>query len=96
MPSRRSKIDIYIELLTSIQGGECRPTRIMYSINLSWKPLCQLLESLENKGLIEKMGSLNEDKRSKNLYKITEKGESVLQYFKGTKNLVDLGEIPVL
>jgi len=67
----------------------------MYSVNLSWKPLNQLLETLEKQGLIETM-TLGEDKRSKNLYKITEKGENVLQYFEGAKNLVRSGEIPVL
>ncbi len=87
MTARRAKIEIYLEVLASIQNGEPRPTRIMYAANLSWKPLVQVLNSLEREGLIESIDE-GKDGRSKNLYGITEKGQSVLHYFEKTKNLL--------
>jgi len=90
MPSRRSKLDIYIDILSNIKSGECRPTRIMYHVNLSWKPLCQILESLENQGMIEAVET--ENQRSRILYKITEKGENVLNFFEKGKSLLEVAD----
>lgn len=87
MTVRRAKIEIYLAVLSTIKDGEPRPTRIMYATNLSWKPLMQMLGSLEKEGLIEAVDE-GKDGRSKNLYRITEKGESVLSYFEKTKDLL--------
>ena len=94
MTIRRSKTEIYIDVLSVIKSGESRPTRIMYSTNLSWAPLRKLLESLLDQGLIESAEKGLEDGRSKNLYIITEKGESVLAYFSKCKEILQV-ENPV-
>ena len=87
MTARRAKIEIYLAVLSTIRDGEPRPTRIMYAANLSWKPLMQILDSLEKEELIRPIEE-GRDGRSKNLYGITEKGESVLSYFEKTKDLL--------
>jgi predicted transcriptional regulator len=88
MTIRRSKTEIYIDVLSVIKNGESRPTRIMYSTNLSWAPLRRLLESLLEQGLVESAETGLDDGRSKNLYRITEKGESVLSYFSKCKDIL--------
>ncbi len=95
MTARRAKVEIYLEVLASIHSGEPRPTRIMYATNLSWKPLTQVLTSLEREGLIRSIEE-GKDGRSKNLYCITEKGESVLHYFEKTKNLLSAESIAAI
>ena len=94
MQSRRSKLEIYIDILSNIRSGECRPTRIMYKANLSWKPFCQILEFLLNQGMIEEFDSGGQ--KSRVLYRITEKGEYVLMYFDKGKSLLELsGTLPL-
>ncbi len=96
MTGRRSKIEIYLAVLSAIQGGEPRPTRIMYAANLSWKPLRQILDTLEREGLIENLDPERRDGRSKNLYGITEKGRSILNYFDKTNDLLKIESIITL
>jgi predicted transcriptional regulator len=90
MSSRRSKFEILVDILTQIKGGVSLPTRIMYSTNLSWKPLTQMLDSLVSQGLVEEFSDHDEDKRSRKTYRITEKGETVLKYFSQAKDLLEL------
>jgi len=52
MPLKRSKIEIYLDVLKAIKKGTYKPTRIMYRTNLSWKPLMEVLDALNNQGLV--------------------------------------------
>jgi predicted transcriptional regulator len=76
LTSKRSKLDIYLDVLKVIRKGTFKPTRIMYKTNLSWKPLTEVLGSLSSQGLVTV-----QNKGSHKFYHITEKGKSVLQYF---------------
>jgi len=90
MPSRRSKFEIYVDILTEIKSGTVIPTRIMYGANLSWKPLKQILKTLTAQGLIVEQSMDKGDKRTKKAYALTEKGENVLKYFNRAKGLMEL------
>ena len=90
MPNRRSKFEIYIDILTQIKSGINIPTRIMYSSNLSWKPLKQILLTLIKQGLIQDFQMDEGDKRTKISYQITEKGDNVLRYFNRAKDLMEV------
>ena len=46
MKRRRSKLEVYLDVLWTIKNGTRKPTRIMYESNLSWKPLQRTLDSL--------------------------------------------------
>lgn len=83
MAKKRSKLEIYLEILRVINKGENKPTRIMYSTNLSWIPLQQIIESLTSQDLIKEVEL---EKRKE--YAITEKGKNVLNYFDGMKKLI--------
>jgi predicted transcriptional regulator len=90
--SRRSKLELYTEIISQIKGGVVLPTKIMYSANLSWKPLKEILHSLCTQGMIEEL-STDRDRRTKSYYRVTEKGENVLRYFNKARDLLEVNAI---
>jgi predicted transcriptional regulator len=88
MARRRSKLEIYVEVLSIIKGGTTKPTRIMYDANLSWDHLHRVLNPMLSQGLIDEIDTTLErrrDKRTSSRYELTQKGENVLRYFRDTK-----------
>jgi len=77
---RRSRLETYIDILECISRGVESPTNIMYKANLSWLPLQTYLHSLLEQKLItlEVVGT-------RERYRITESGLSVLTYFNRVK-----------
>ena len=94
MTNRRSKLEIYIDILEEIDDGVVIPTRIMYGANLSWKPLQQILKSLVSQELIVEYTTEDGDRRTKKAYKLTDKGANVLRYFNKAKELVENERVP--
>lgn len=93
MKSRRSKLEIYLDVLKVIKEGTKKPTRIMYGANLSWKLLQNILSSLVDQDLIiEVDASESRDKRTNTVYRITSKGDSVIRYFDRAKGLIEVDE----
>jgi len=86
MTAKRSRLEIYLDILQALKKGVIKPTRIMYSTNLSWNPLQEILESLIEQGLVEEKETKNRKR-----YEITEKGLAALKYFNKTKELVVVG-----
>jgi predicted transcriptional regulator len=85
MNRKRSRLEIYLAILRTINRGENKPTRIMYRTNLSWVPLQQIFESLLSQDFIREIES-----RERKQYEITEKGKEVLKYFDGMKSIIKL------
>jgi predicted transcriptional regulator len=93
LKSRRSKLEIYLDVLKVIKQGTNKPTRIMYGANLSWKLLQNILSSLVDQSLIVEIDtSDSRDKRTNTIYDITNKGESVIRYFERAKGLIEVDE----
>ena len=90
MSARRSKFQLSVEVLNQIKQGERKPTRIMYSANLSWKSLKEILDSLVSQGLIEEELVGRSSKRAKKRYRITAKGENVLEYYSVVSGLIEI------
>ena len=90
MSSRRSRFEIYIDVLKEVKSGANKPTQIMYGANLSWKPLKRILKSLLNQGLLTEIEGDPRDKRTKVIYKLTQKGENVIRYYGKAKSLVEI------
>ena len=86
-------LDIRIDILNVIVDGESKPTRIMYSTNMSWKPLRKSLKSLTDQGLIKVSGSDDRDKRGKENFEITEKGRRVLKFLHEARQMVGSPEL---
>jgi len=84
MAQRRSKLEIFLEVLSLIKSGTSKPTHIMYQANLSWRPVQATLKSLLSQGLIGEINTTEHrkrDKRSSRIYEVTPKGEEVIRYF---------------
>jgi predicted transcriptional regulator len=90
MTSRRSRFEIYIDVLKEVKGGAIKPTQIMYGANLSWKPLQGILKSLLDQGLLSENEGDPRDKRTKVTYDLTQKGENVVRYYSKAKSLVEI------
>jgi predicted transcriptional regulator len=90
MSTRRSRFEIYVDILTEIMNGAQKPTKIMYAANLSYKPLKNILQSLLDQGLIEEEDGRIKDKRTKVKYCLTQKGLNVVRYYSKAKDLVEL------
>jgi predicted transcriptional regulator len=94
MTRRRSRLEIYLDVLWIIKNGTRKPTRIMYGANLSWKPLQHILSSMVSQELIREIdASESRDKRTNTYYEITQKGENVVKYFNRAKDLIELEEV---
>lgn len=95
MKHRRSKLEVYLDVLRTIKKGTRKPTRIMYESNLSWKPLQKTLNSLISQELVYEYEPEDlRDKRTTTCYDLTQKGENVLKYFKRAEDLIELEVAP--
>jgi predicted transcriptional regulator len=91
---RRSRLELYLDVLWAIKRGTTKPTRIMYEANLSWKPLQKILNSMLIQKLVEDVdASDNRDKRTNTIYKITQKGENTITYFSRAQEYLEIEEI---
>jgi len=97
MVLKRSRLEIYADVLTEIKSGTSLTIKIMYGTKLSWTTIKKTLETLTAQGLIEKQ-TLDGNKKRKNTYTITRKGNNALNYINKVKELMDphkINEIPV-
>ena len=85
---RRSRFEMYVDVLTEIKSGTGLPTRIMYGANMSWNPLKNTLEKLKVKGFIAEQ-PIHGNNISTRSYILTEKGDNVLNYLKTVNNILD-------
>jgi predicted transcriptional regulator len=74
---RRSKLEIYLDVLKAIGAGAEKPTHVMYKANLSWVVLRGCLQNLKDQGLVDE--SNVDDGRT--VYHLTNKGFELLNQF---------------
>lgn len=75
---KRSRLQIYFEVLQVIDGGTIKPTQIMYKTNLSWNTLRKVFEVLIDSAFIV----MEEKKKNSRRYYITEKGKRALTHYR--------------
>jgi len=94
--SRRSRFEMYVDILTEIESGTCLPTKIMFGVNMNWKTIKRALEKLIDQGFIEEQ-SIYGIKRSNRIYTLTERGNNVLKYLKTVNEILEPEtiEIPI-
>ena len=78
--TRRSQMEIYIDILKAVVDGKRRPTHIMYRANLSHQLLEKYLGLLLDKQLLQR-----EDRR----YYTTEKGQAFITAFQEIQSILD-------
>jgi predicted transcriptional regulator len=74
--SKRSRLQIYFDVLEVVERGTSKPTQIMYGTNLSWNTLNKVLTVLITSQFLRQENT----KTSKRFY-ITDKGKSALAYY---------------
>lgn len=94
MSPRRSKLELQLIILSAIEDGVDKPTRIMYAANMSWKPVQKILSRLVEQGLIVVMTSPKRE-QSKRRYMITKKGSKILTFFNDAKDLLQFEGINI-
>lgn len=86
MARRRSKLEIYLDVLGVIKNGANRPTWIMERVNLSREFSQMVINSMLSQELIKEMefdGRV--DTSSTQAYIVTQKGDNILRYFSRNK-----------
>ena len=87
--TRRSRLEIYFDILDVIDKGITKPTLIMYKTNLSWATLQDIFKTLVERGFIAE-----EMKKKSKRYQVTEKGRNALSYhLKSLNELVEPKQI---
>jgi predicted transcriptional regulator len=87
---RRSKLDLYFEILQAINMGNGRVTRIMREVNMGYKPLKEMLDSLQRQDIVEVLDAVHfKDKRTSVYYKLTRKGGNIYRYLRTALNNVN-------
>ncbi|MGD0146784.1 MAG: winged helix-turn-helix domain-containing protein [Nitrososphaerales archaeon] len=76
-PTRRSELEIKMDVLSVVGRGIDRPTQIMYKANLSWIALQSNLKSLVKSNFLRE-----EDLGSRKRYELTQHGFDVLGTYK--------------
>jgi len=85
----RSKFEMYVDILKVLAyNGPLKPTHMMYKTNLNWSVLKQYLEFLIKQSLVEER---TVGKR-RVVYAITQRGVTVLKYFRELTQVLPLTE----
>jgi predicted transcriptional regulator len=66
----------------------------MYTTNLSWKPLQEVLSNLVKQELLREIEVLG-NKRSRRRYEVTEIGVKVRAYFEGASKILDTEKVVI-
>ncbi|MBS7614462.1 hypothetical protein KEJ18_01825 [Candidatus Bathyarchaeota archaeon] len=75
--TRRSQMEIYIDILKAVAEGKKKPTHIMYRANLSWTRLRRYIDFLISQDLLQE--KIND---GASVFTLTMKGKDVIGYFK--------------
>ena len=86
---RRSKMEMYLDILKTLaQKGSLKLTHIMYKSNVNCCVLKEYLEFLTQQKLVEEKTLTKE----RTVYEITEKGLTVLKYFRELQIMLPMVE----
>jgi len=89
---RRSRLDIYFNILEVISRGATKPTQIMYKTSLSWLVLQDTFETLIGGGFIRE-----ENEKGAQRYYVTDRGLNALSnHLRSLDGLVKVKELATL
>ncbi len=86
--TRRSQLEIHLEILDIVNHGVDKPSHILFKANLAWKPGSEFLAFLVGQGLLVEL-----DSGRTRRYVITEKGVTVLGYFRKVSECLAMREV---
>ena len=93
MNMRRSKLEMHIDVLKVLANrGPLKLTHIMYKANVNCSVLKEYLDFLIQRGLVEEQTMHKKRNKKKVVYAITERGRTVLRYFRELNNALQITE----
>ncbi|MEK6926266.1 MAG: winged helix-turn-helix domain-containing protein [Nanoarchaeota archaeon] len=85
MTKKRERLEVIRDILKSVrEGRRIKPTRLLYSSNLSPQMFKDYVDELLGKQFIE----VEQDKKEKKFFKITIKGNDFLEQYKVIESFV--------
>ena len=88
---RRSKLEMYVDILSVLaHKGPLKLTHVIYKANLNCSVLKEYLDFLIKQGLVEERTIGKE----RVVYAVTQRGITVLKYFKELKQVLPIVEEP--
>ena len=90
---RRSKLETYVDILKVLaRNGPLKLTHIMYKANVNCSVLKQHLDFLIQQNLVEEQTSQKKRRKTRVVYAITERGKTVLKYFREVNRALQITE----
>ena len=90
MPKRRTRLEMYFDVLMAMKRGNNNKTSIMNAANISWKTLNEIMGSLMSQGFVEEVKTLQwRDRRIRVYYDFTARGEKMMIYLKYHNEILD-------
>jgi len=90
---RRSKLEMYIDVLKVLsRNGPLKLTHIMYKANVNCSVLKQYLDFLIQQNLVREQCVGKKRSKTRIVYAITERGGTVLKYFRELNSALQLTE----
>jgi len=90
---RRSKLEIHVDVLKVLaRHGPLKLTHVMYKANVNCSVLKQHLDFLIQHNLVEQQTLHKKRYKTKVVYAITERGLTVLKYFREINNTLQIIE----
>jgi len=90
---RRSKLETYVDILKVLaRNGPLKLTHIMYKANVNCSVLKQYLDFLMQQNLVEEQISQMKRHKTRVIYAITERGKTVLKYFREVNRALQITE----
>jgi len=90
---RRSKLEMYVDILKVLaHHGPLKLTHIMYKANVNCSVLKQYLDFLIQQNLVEEQALHEKRNKTRVVYAITERGKTVLKYFRELNNALQITE----
>ena len=80
--TKRSTLEIRLEVLLAVYRGTSKPTHIMNEANLAWTPTVDILNKLLSMKLITRSEDTSKDIRTRYVYFITDKGRELLKAYR--------------
>ena len=74
MTGKRSRLEVYLDILKTVKSGVNKPTAIINRCNSAWNPYMIILETLIVNGLLEML-----DIGTRKTYELTERGQEFLK-----------------
>ena len=86
MVKKRERLEIIKDILKVLQTNrKMKPTRLLYASNLSPQMFKDYISELQMKKFIK----LEQDKKDKNFFLLTDKGHNFLQEYKVSANFIE-------